>query len=324
MRRFMLLLAAMIVLALSLLAAAANADKPGTPPGNPGNGGGDGFVPVTLCHASPTGAGNSGPAKSYELITVDNAGQLNGHEQHPNDIIPAPEGGCPVIEEPPVEPIVIHEVAPSMTEGSCESVGVLTIPEQPEGIIVTVNGPLSGPAETTVTFTAAEGYALTDGRQFAEYVFVLEGITGDCGGTTTEPPVECQEDMPCWDCETMGNRVCGPDSPPEPPVVVPPVTDTPDTPVAVTRPPVVVEGPFLDPMYRARFNNSTGVAKTYRLRYTDFGVSKTLTRIVAPFSSVRTPLVHVDGRTVIRVFMGRTLIERLVSARGGMYRAPLS
>jgi hypothetical protein len=21
---------------------------------------------------------------------------------------------------------------------------------------------------------------------------------------------ECQEDMPCWDCETMGNRICGP------------------------------------------------------------------------------------------------------------------
>jgi hypothetical protein len=22
--------------------------------------------------------------------------------------------------------------------------------------------------------------------------------------------VTCQEDMPCWDCHTMGNRVCGP------------------------------------------------------------------------------------------------------------------
>ena len=31
----------------------------------------------------------------------------------------------------------------------------------------------------------------------------------------TIPPVEyhdsltCQEDMPCWDCHTMGNEVCG-------------------------------------------------------------------------------------------------------------------
>lgn len=22
-------------------------------------------------------------------------------------------------------------------------------------------------------------------------------------------PTTCQEDMPCWDCKTMGNKVCG-------------------------------------------------------------------------------------------------------------------
>jgi hypothetical protein len=29
---------------------------------------------------------------------------------------------------------------------------------------------------------------------------------------TTETPVQpapCQEDMPCWDCRTMGNKICG-------------------------------------------------------------------------------------------------------------------
>lgn len=25
-------------------------------------------------------------------------------------------------------------------------------------------------------------------------------------------PVRCTEDMACWDCHTMGNRVCGPGS----------------------------------------------------------------------------------------------------------------
>jgi hypothetical protein len=25
-------------------------------------------------------------------------------------------------------------------------------------------------------------------------------------------PVTCQEDEPCWNCATMGNRVCGVDS----------------------------------------------------------------------------------------------------------------
>ena len=28
------------------------------------------------------------------------------------------------------------------------------------------------------------------------------------------PP--CQEDDPCWDCETMGNRICGPSRAPVP------------------------------------------------------------------------------------------------------------
>lgn len=23
------------------------------------------------------------------------------------------------------------------------------------------------------------------------------------------PEYGCMEDMPCWDCETMGNRICG-------------------------------------------------------------------------------------------------------------------
>jgi outer membrane biosynthesis protein TonB len=26
-------------------------------------------------------------------------------------------------------------------------------------------------------------------------------------------PVRCEEDMPCWDCKTMGNKVCGPQVP---------------------------------------------------------------------------------------------------------------
>ena len=25
-------------------------------------------------------------------------------------------------------------------------------------------------------------------------------------------PIPCEEDMECWDCETMGNRICGPNA----------------------------------------------------------------------------------------------------------------
>ena len=34
--------------------------------------------------------------------------------------------------------------------------------------------------------------------------------------TATTAPFEataCEEDMPCWDCATMGNRICGPQAP---------------------------------------------------------------------------------------------------------------
>jgi hypothetical protein len=27
---------------------------------------------------------------------------------------------------------------------------------------------------------------------------------------TPSPTVTCVEDMPCWDCSAMGNRICGP------------------------------------------------------------------------------------------------------------------
>ena len=41
---------------------------------------------ITICHATSSG--------SYEEITIPNTGS-GGHWNHPNDIIPAPSGGCP-------------------------------------------------------------------------------------------------------------------------------------------------------------------------------------------------------------------------------------
>ncbi len=49
------------------------------------------------------------------------------------------------------------------------------------------------------------------------------------GPPVEEPPVVavCQEDEPCWDCETMGNGICGPvvtptpEPEPEPPAIAP-------------------------------------------------------------------------------------------------------
>lgn len=52
------------------------------------------LVPVTegtvmLCHAT------TDVTKPYELVTVSVNG-LNGHGAHPADLLPVPEGGCPV------------------------------------------------------------------------------------------------------------------------------------------------------------------------------------------------------------------------------------
>jgi len=43
---------------------------------------------ITICHAT------SSETNPYEQITVDAHG-LNGHDDHENDIIPAPAEGCP-------------------------------------------------------------------------------------------------------------------------------------------------------------------------------------------------------------------------------------
>lgn len=38
-------------------------------------------------------------------------------------------------------------------------------------------------------------------------------LTG-CSNTGSDKTAErCEEDQPCWDCETMGNKVCGPQRP---------------------------------------------------------------------------------------------------------------
>ncbi|MBB2505998.1 hypothetical protein [Amycolatopsis echigonensis] len=48
-------------------------------------------------------------------------------------------------------------------------------------------------------------------------VAALAGLAGckPVKGSPERAPVsvQCNEDEPCWDCHTMGNRQCGPDDP---------------------------------------------------------------------------------------------------------------
>ncbi|MEK6220852.1 MAG: hypothetical protein N2D54_01220, partial [Chloroflexota bacterium] len=66
---------------------------------NQGKGKGKGcYEPVTLCHATHSAT------NPWVEITIDNQGEINGHSHHPNDIIPAPDGGCPVPSVTPTPP----------------------------------------------------------------------------------------------------------------------------------------------------------------------------------------------------------------------------
>lgn len=54
----------------------------------------------------------------------------------------------------------------------------------------------------------------------------------------TASPV-CEEDMPCWDCATMGNRMCGPQTP----ALTAPAVEASAVPVEL---PVIVEAPIVE------------------------------------------------------------------------------
>lgn len=45
-------------------------------------------------------------------------------------------------------------------------------------------------------------------------VLICAGQADHQGATSSPDPLAnvqaCQEDEPCWDCSTMGNRICGP------------------------------------------------------------------------------------------------------------------
>jgi hypothetical protein len=43
-------------------------------------------------------------------------------------------------------------------------------------------------------------------------LLVLVGADAYSHTHQSRAPVTCQEDEPCWNCATMGNRVCGVDS----------------------------------------------------------------------------------------------------------------
>lgn len=47
-------------------------------------------------------------------------------------------------------------------------------------------------------------------RWLAALALICGVVLGACSDEHDEHEVSCYEDQSCWDCETMGNRTCGP------------------------------------------------------------------------------------------------------------------
>lgn len=84
----------------------------------------------------------------------------------------------------------------------------------------------------TGPFPRTDGAAVTNEGYSVNLLNPTNGLPpGWTWGTTSttaspailsEPRPTCFEDEPCWDCSTMGNRICGATEPTEPPVQLAP------------------------------------------------------------------------------------------------------
>lgn len=76
--------------------------------------------------------------------------------------------------------------------------------------------PYSQPSKQSITLKTSERHYVL--KALAVIALVLAGWGASEGPRSAWYPqyadeawqVECHEDMSCWDCRTMGNRICGP------------------------------------------------------------------------------------------------------------------
>lgn len=247
MRKLLIVLAASLTLAATVVAttAATNSDP------NDGH-------KITLCHR--TGSADN-PYVSVTVDIASSGFVQGGHTNHEQvgnglggDIIPAYEAfakdgkewvpfsypgknldtiiggvtgaeilaaGCQIPGGGVHDPTPIP---PTYTPGNCDNpLGTVTVPDQPEGILVdtSTEGNI-----TTVTFTTEEGFVFDEGVQTVYTFDLTVGAPTNC-----EPPCE----------ETLAGQMLGcnpgpPDNPSssKPPVVVPEAPPTTSTFVPVT------------------------------------------------------------------------------------------
>ncbi len=130
---------------------------------------------ITICHA--TGS----ETNPYEVITIDVNG-LNGHEGHEGDVIPAPEGGCPVPTTTTTVPdITTTTTVPKTTTTTVAETTTTTVAETTTTTVpettTTVPETTTTVADTTTTTVAAAT------------VTTVAGTTTTGSDTTTQPAV---------------------------------------------------------------------------------------------------------------------------------------
>ena len=149
--------------------------------------GDNGHTPVTLCHWVPAHGG------SFITITVDDDGSpgndpLEAHLAHENDIIPAPEEGCP--ETPTETPTPTDTDTPTPTETETALPTNTDTPEPtstntptPTETTTLTDTPTSTPratVEITPGLTPTPTVGFTPGTTPCVEDEVLDAVTGEC------------------------------------------------------------------------------------------------------------------------------------------------
>jgi hypothetical protein len=126
-------------------------------------------VTVTTLSGQFTGGGTT---HSYPPFAVEE--QLTG-------------GDCPGGLDP-TEDTLVSPAYPTANDATCTRDGVLTVPAQPDGVLMTQTG--SAPGGVTFTFAPAEDHAFPEGTDTEVTVTVPAKLTGDAcllGDGTTRP-----------------------------------------------------------------------------------------------------------------------------------------
>jgi hypothetical protein len=161
---------------------------------------------VTLCHAT----GNGG----YVTITVDrNSTAYQGHLGHPNDIIPAPPGGCPsgptpeptptpTPEPTTVTPTATATATATATGGETTDDGGCPVPEpttvSPTATATATDEPTPTPEPTAPEPTTTEPTATATASP-----------TATAGGQTTASPTATATDEPTQTATQTGTASPG-------------------------------------------------------------------------------------------------------------------